>query len=235
MENRHYNYYSNEDIVKYAAEVKSCAGLLRKLNLKAVGGNYATMKRKLAELNVDCSHWSGQGWSKDKKLKNWENYKSTCNLKRHLIKYLGHKCEDCNLTIWKNEPIPIEVHHIDGDRTNNCMENLQLLCPNCHACTKNFRGRKIRTQQYHKIRQVVIPPIIETKKIVKEKPVKPPYVPKTKIDWPDKDKLTELVKTQSVRSLGKILGVSDNAIRRRLKKYGVDLRPISPWSQRHGS
>lgn len=135
--------YTTEEIIKFAKESHSCSELLRKLGLKPVGGNFSTMKRKLAKLNIDCSHWTGQSWNKDKKLKNWESYKSSSQrIRTHLIKERGHTCEKCMLDTWDNNPIPLEVHHIDGNRANNKVENLQLLCPNCHACTDNWRGRK---------------------------------------------------------------------------------------------
>ncbi len=134
--------YTNEEIINAAKESFSCAQLLSKLNLKPAGGNYATMKKKLAQLNIDCSHWTEQGWNKNMKLKNWENYTTTSAVKKHLIKHVGYQCEGCDLKEWKNFPIPLEVHHIDGDRTNNDFENLSLLCPNCHSLTDNFRGKK---------------------------------------------------------------------------------------------
>jgi len=111
--------YTNEDIIKYAKDSLSCAQLLEKLGLRPAGGNYATMKRKLAKLNIDCSHWSGQAWNRGKKLKGWENYTTTGSIKKHLIKHLGHKCEDCKLTQWKNQPISLEIHHVNGDRKKN--------------------------------------------------------------------------------------------------------------------
>lgn len=67
-------------------------------------------------------------------------------LKDELIKIRGNKCEDCGLTIWKNQPIPLEAHHIDGDRYNNTLENLILLCPNCHTLTPNY-GAKNRNRR----------------------------------------------------------------------------------------
>lgn len=63
-------------------------------------------------------------------------------LKDKLIKLRGHKCEDCGLTEWKNQPIPLEAHHIDGDKCNNTLENLLLLCPNCHTLTSNYGSKK---------------------------------------------------------------------------------------------
>lgn len=51
-----------------------------------------------------------------------------------------HKCEICGNTIWNGVPIPLELHHIDGNHYNNSWDNLQILCPNCHALTNNNSG-----------------------------------------------------------------------------------------------
>ena len=55
----------------------------------------------------------------------------------------GHACENCGKKEWLGKPIPLEVHHLDGDKLNNELSNLQLLCPNCHALTDNYRGKNI--------------------------------------------------------------------------------------------
>ena len=54
------------------------------------------------------------------------------------------KCECCENTIWNGQPIPLEVHHKDGDKNNNNLDNLQVLCPNCHALTSTYRGKNIK-------------------------------------------------------------------------------------------
>ena len=139
---RKYRNYTDEDVIKAAKEVKSIAGILKKLDLKCAGGNYAHMKKTLQRLEVDCSHWTGQAWSKDQRLKDWQDYSKVDNLKPHLIKERGHKCEECELEEWRGHPIPIEIDHIDGDRTNNSKDNLKLLCCNCHGLTPTWRNRK---------------------------------------------------------------------------------------------
>ncbi len=136
---RKYLNYTDEDVIKYAKEVKSIAGLLKLLGLKPYGGNYANIKRKLQQLKVDCSHWTGQAWNRDARLKDWSNYTHGKSLKPHIIKLRGHVCEKCNLDKWLDGIIPLEIHHEDGDKTNNELINLKLLCPNCHALTDNYR------------------------------------------------------------------------------------------------
>jgi hypothetical protein len=70
----------------------------------------------------------------------------SCVLKKKLIEegYREDKCEKCKLSEWNDEPIPLELHHVDGDRFNNEFSNLQILCCNCHAQTDNYRKKKTK-------------------------------------------------------------------------------------------
>lgn len=71
--------------------------------------------------------------------------KYKCTHGRILMKFLiqerGRCCEHCGNDKWLGSPIPLNVHHVDGDATNNLLENLELLCLNCHGLTENY-GRK---------------------------------------------------------------------------------------------
>ncbi len=138
---RHYQNYTDEDIIKFAAEVFSMAQLLAKLGIKPVGGNYATMKKRLQRLELECEHWTGKAWNRGERLKDWNNYARPSSVKKHIILDRGHSCEDCGNSTWKDKPIPLEIHHVDGNKTNNNLENLQLLCCNCHALTPNWRNK----------------------------------------------------------------------------------------------
>lgn len=138
---RNYRNYTDNDIIKIVPNVTSLRQLLTKLELKEAGGNYANMKRKLQELKIDCSHWTGSAWNKNKQLKNWTEYGRPRSFKKHLIAIRGHKCERCKLSEWEKNPIPLEIDHVNGDRTDNRLENLLILCCNCHALTPTWRGR----------------------------------------------------------------------------------------------
>ena len=86
---------------------------------------------------------------------NYKNTMSGCKaLKSFLVAERGKRCDGCGLEEWRGQPIPLCVHHVDGDASNNRSENLQLLCLNCHGQTPNF-GRKnkhsTRTYRYKRL------------------------------------------------------------------------------------
>lgn len=67
---------------------------------------------------------------------------SNAALRKKLIRMRGRKCQQCGNTEWLGKPIPLELHHTDGDTENNVLENLELNCPNCHALTETWRRKK---------------------------------------------------------------------------------------------
>jgi DNA-binding CsgD family transcriptional regulator len=75
--------------------------------------------------------------------------RSRGNLKRRLVRegLKEERCEGCGLDRWQNRPLPLALHHLNGDRDDNRLENLQILCPNCHALTENFSGRNRRARE----------------------------------------------------------------------------------------
>jgi hypothetical protein len=61
-------------------------------------------------------------------------------IKKHLIEKHGNKCWTCGITDWNNKKIVMELEHIDGNSENNNLENLSILCPNCHSQTITYKG-----------------------------------------------------------------------------------------------
>jgi hypothetical protein len=77
----------------------------------------------------------------------WINSPTFCTsskLRKRLIEEGIKKeiCEECENTHWRGNPIPLDLHHLDGDRFNNSLENLQILCKNCHALTETYSKKK---------------------------------------------------------------------------------------------
>jgi HNH endonuclease len=70
-------------------------------------------------------------------------------LKRLLLdaRLKSNRCERCGITDWRSRPLPLALHHVNGDSTDNRVENLQILCPNCHSQTPTFSGRNVRRRR----------------------------------------------------------------------------------------
>ena len=141
---RNYSKDQIEEIVKNSKSFREVAGKLG--YARDGGGTIASLHRMCEELEIDTSHFLGQSWNKEnydyKLFTINSNKKNGITTLKPLMKLRGRKCECCGLEEWLNEPINLEIHHINGVRTDNRLENLQLLCPNCHSYTENWRGRK---------------------------------------------------------------------------------------------
>lgn len=151
-----------ENQLRHAVESStSIRSALKKLGLRATGGNYEQLKKYVQELKVSTSHFKGRGWSKGLRGIN----RPQIPLPDILIKgslYQSHKlknrlfreglkkpaCEECGWS--KMSPdgrVPIELDHINGDRHDNRIENLRILCPNCHSLKPTHRGRNSMKKQ----------------------------------------------------------------------------------------
>ncbi len=144
--------YTDDEFSLAVKESGSIRQVLQKLNLREAGGNYQCAKDRIKKLNLDTSHFHGMAWSKGKKLPKRNPIETylvedrlvqSNNLKKRLIDegLKEHKCENCGITEWNGQPTPIELDHIDGNRYNNTLQNLRILCPNCHAQTETYRGK----------------------------------------------------------------------------------------------
>ena len=150
--------YDKEWLQELCKDSYSYAEVLRKAGRQQGGGAQATLKKKIEEFNIDISHFTGERWQLSPNQVP-QNYKEKYSLnevfkkdsfvtqkilrgyiERHHI--LDYHCQICGCDgNWQNGVISLEVHHIDGDNTNNEISNLQYLCPNCHALTENYRGK----------------------------------------------------------------------------------------------
>jgi hypothetical protein len=143
--------------------------------------------------------------------------------KRQLLKddTFVWECQSCKNTQWLGNSIPLELHHIDGDRCNDNIDNLQLLCPNCHTFTPNYRGKN----KFRKIK----PKCLDCGKEIsfRSKYCSTCFISrrgptgKTKINWPSTESIVEKVKSSGFSALSRELGVTDNTIRKHLRKNGI--------------
>ena len=139
--------------------IKECHNITefcRKIGVKPHGGGYYIAKKLIMEFDLDISHFTRVSWNKGIRYRTKANhirtmdevltncsYIASNDLKKRLFNngYKEEKCECCGNTEWMGLPIKLELHHINGDHFDNRLENLQILCPNCHSFTDNFRGK----------------------------------------------------------------------------------------------
>ena len=151
---------TKEEFEEAARKSRSIAAMCRNLGLKPCGGNYRLMRNAIDKYRIDITHFSGQGWNIGLKFKPFiktpigeilvpNSTFQTYKLKKRLLEdgIKQHVCEHCGLTHWQGMVIPLELHHINGDNRDNRLENLQILCPNCHALTDSYRGKNKRVQR----------------------------------------------------------------------------------------
>jgi 23S rRNA C2498 (ribose-2'-O)-methylase RlmM len=120
--------YTKEKLIEVIKESFSLRGVLINLGISPAGWNYQSLHKAIDLYQIDTSHFTGQGHLKGKTHKHrtrpletvlvYGKYENTYQLKARLLKDGLKKrfCESCLLTMWLENSIPLELHHIDGNK-----------------------------------------------------------------------------------------------------------------------
>jgi hypothetical protein len=218
--------YTKELLEPIVAVSFSTAEVIRKLGLRCTGGNYKMIAARIKLNGIDTTHFTGQGHLKgkthnfsrtsDEKLFAENTFFRHSTYKKRLIE-IGWKyeCSICFLTEWLGNQITLHIDHINGESTDNRLENLRFLCPNCYQQTDTWGNTKPKK----------VP-------IVKEKFIKPKKVSDPnwrvrdrthlrKVERPTKEELEVLLSSKSWVEIGRTFGVSDNAVRKWARRYKI--------------
>lgn len=150
---------SDLDFAQVVASSYTISDIIRKISTTGGvnGGVYSTIKKRIFRQGLDTSHFVGRGHMRGK-THSWNKSKlliqemlvdnSSCqrqNLKRRLLEVglLVEKCSECGLEKeWNGKPIVLHLDHVNGVNNDNRIENLRMICPNCHSQTSTYCGRK---------------------------------------------------------------------------------------------
>ena len=198
-----------------------------------------------------------KGLKNDPKYIKAIDYAKKISVKSHLLKekllrdgIKEYKCELCGFSEWQGQPIPLELHHVDGNHYNNELDNLQILCPNCHALQPNNSGRaankealkekldRLSSKEKAAKREFFCPDcgaVVSAKGLrCRSCAAKINNFKMRKVEnRPSREQLKEEIRNNPFLALGKKYEVYDNAIRKWCKLYNLPStkREINSYSE----
>lgn len=226
-----------------------------------------TLNRYMKKMGIEYSgNQSSKGIAKPERRNHVSNYLyngssvQSHKLKLMLIRdgYFTHECSNCHNTEWMGQPIPIELDHIDGQHFNNELENLRLLCPNCHAQTPTYRAKNKRSMRSKAEMESLVDkipdrsicdPIKEKVAMNVCKTCKEEYVKSDGGEYFCSDacfknslqkfditpeELSKLVWEMPTTKIAEMYNVSDKAISKRCIKYNIEKPPRGYWMKNKG-
>lgn len=211
---------SHGEFQRLLDESHSVSELLRRLNLNGRSGNHRTVLKRLEEGMFNLNRFREnrklddairgkrvgalRAISLDRILVQNSTH-PTSKLKHRLLKerVLENRCNICGLLpTWNEKPLSLQLDHINGVSNDNRLENLQIVCPNCHTQTKTYAGKRLRKKK-----------VYETSRQKRQR-----YIAQRKVAVrPSKRMLTAKVEKLGYCETGRLYGVTDNTIRKWLR------------------
>lgn len=235
--------WTDEELVAAVADSTSLLQVTEKLKLAKSGNTHQLVRQHIRRLDLDTSHWVCSAWrarqgfrkidlSLDEVLVDPCPCKSAYvrrRVKREQV--FPYRCAKCGLTGWQGEPITLQLDHINGVHSDCRRENLRWLCPNCHSQTSTW-GAKQRGRRCQDCGRRVTSKSAHCRRCAG---IRNKQTVQTKADWPALADLCAMLITQSYVAVAAHLGVSDAAVRKRLRKNGIDPKTLGARARKNTS
>ena len=238
---------------KFITLIESSSSLSEALTLIGLssngGGSRAAINKRIKSLGIDCSFkekiaakrklnaCSIQKKPLEKIFSGDCEYINTNSLKKRLIRegVLEYKCSICEISEWQNKELSLQLDHIDGNRKNNSKENLRILCPNCHSQTHTYAGKRNFNYRVNFETSKKQYSTCECgKKILLSSNlcVECHGLQSRKVIRPSKEELEKIIWEIPTAQLKAKFGVSDVAISKWCKSYGISKPPRGYWMKK---
>lgn len=229
--------YTREDLERAVKGSRSLAEVLRKCGApNLAGGTVNHIARRLRKYGISTSHFVGRGWRLGQPGLNRKSnaevlvYHSDGTRQRAVILVRAllergrlYKCFVCGLREWRGKKLILEIEHKDGEFQNDCEENIEFICPNCHSQTPTFcriKGARLLKPKKIKYGRKVKHPSSDGYWRTRDK------IGQRKVVRPTPVELQALLQTLPMTKIGDKFGVSDNAVRKWIKRYGMEMPHI---------
>lgn len=239
--------YTKEEIEIAVKNSRMYSEIFSNLGVKLNGGSYPWIKNLIKEYGITTDHFltdeerykiKGEQLRKYQILSYDEPLPNGCRLKSAKLKdYMTHHgveycCNVCELSVWMDKPITLDVDHVNSNPHDNRLENLQFICPNCHRIkTSNERKDDKCGNHCEDCGDTINKKSIKCKSCFMKNLNSVEKI--NKITWPTNEKLIKMVWEKPTSQISKELGVSDKAVEKRILKIGGDKPPRGYWKKYH--
>lgn len=149
--------WSDDDLRRAVERSVSLSEVLRRLGYRPSGGMHRLITGHIRRLGLDTSHFTGRASQRGRRLDArrrrraletvlvaGDGYRNSADLRERLIRagLKEPRCESCGLDRWRGRPMRLQLDHVNGDPCDNRIENLRILCPNCHSLTDTWCRQK---------------------------------------------------------------------------------------------
>jgi 5-methylcytosine-specific restriction endonuclease McrA len=217
-----------DELIALVTRSKSYVQILDAFDLQNKGANYKTLQRRLREENISFDHIVANN-GKEKRIGPRVSTQTILvehsgfnrnHLKIRLLDegLLRNQCYECGqLPTWNGKALVLQLDHINGVSDDHRLDNLRILCPHCHSQTSTFAGRQNRKPKPKKVSEL------------NPEWRREPRLATRKVERPHKEELEKLVWEMPTMQLAKRFGVSDVALAKWCKHYGISKPPRGYW------
>lgn len=207
-----------ENLKNAISQSRTYSEVLKRLGIRAAGGNFDTLKKYIKKYEIDITHFEARK-VRNEKLSDFRKKFIKKNIQDYLVagsdynrghlkerlyteKIKERNCEICGQgEEWNGKKMSLILDHINGIWNDNRIENLRIVCPNCNATLETHCGKQ------------------KKKKTTEKKIIQVDFTKRRKVDRPEYAALIKEISEVGFVSVGKKYGVSDNAIRKWVKFY----------------
>ncbi|WKW85826.1 HNH endonuclease [Gordonia Phage PhinkBoden] len=131
--------WSDDDLRAAVRSSQTYADVARALSMHPGSSTVGRLRDRTQALGLDTRHFT-RARPREDMFRSGVRYHT--GMRDRYLQLMPYECQICGVSKWCGQPLTLQLDHIDGDRMNNTLQNLRLLCPNCHSQTATWSRKK---------------------------------------------------------------------------------------------